>query len=167
MPYNDFTEVRGTVLAPEDSTNSIFTQLLIATVSRIHALQYFRIVGPIVRITPTMPCPACIVMPIRISPEVAALNTSSNQVAYDFDVGLLVKDPNEARAMQQALFYIQKIRESFQSDGAGGILTFGSISEHLSTEVLDGDLEISDDLGNNVLAYNTGVTIRYLTWENN
>jgi len=168
MAFQSYSKSRRAI--DRTGGNSIFSQLIKASVDRIHALELFFYVGPQVREKETLRTPACILVPRII--DIAEQNLTGKRFDYRYvmDVGFALKEPDDCIILQQALWFSEQIKKAFSyGDDGANILTFtldieGYEAVHYNTIVTSVPIEVLSLIANNVLAFSSGLQVEFSVW---
>lgn len=166
MDFRDFSKSRSKIKA--QVTDAVFTELLKHSINRIHALQHFYYTGIQVREKETIKCPACILIPRMVDVVEQHLAGGRFDMRYTVDMAFVIRHSNDCIAMQQALYFSEQVRKSFAvGDNNVKILEFEIVGGvHYNTVVSAAPIEVIEVVGNNVLAFSSGVQVVFSVWVN-
>lgn len=164
MSYKDQTKIRRRVM--QLGSSCIFSALVKETIDAIHALKLFYEVGTQIRVGETTQFPACHIRPVRAEVVERHLSGMRENVAYYINPVFIVKHPNDSIITQQVLYLASQVRAIFAKDSnTNGPFIFSSVAGHFDTIIDPVDIEPLQLIGDNTLAFNSGINIVFSVWK--
>ncbi len=159
MSLNDFSKTRSRVT--RITGNSDYGKLVLASVSRIHALKYFKYVGVLIRSKQTMQVPSCIILPRSVEVIEQQLSGKIYHYEYGIELGIALKGSNDCVLFQELLALAAKLRTSFSIGTSTPVLTFDSVTGHFNTRVGSTPVTLLEELGRESLLFSSGVVVNF------